>query len=79
MTGSRKKARRRAACPDVDRLNWQDEMHGHCRRLNTLAEVLGVAGPALEPPVIEGIGDLLGREIRAIEALLEKVWPEGAR
>ena len=54
-------------------------MHGHCRRLNTLAEVLGVAGPALEPPVIEGIGDLLGREIRAIEALLEKVWPEGAR
>jgi hypothetical protein len=61
------------AKPEPDWLGWQDEMSGHCRRLDTLAEVLNVAGPALEPPVIEGIGDLLGREIKAVKGLLEKL------
>lgn len=73
LTGSRKTRRP----PEVDLLDWQDELTGHCRRLETLAEVLGVACPALEPPVIAGIGDLLGREIKAIRVLLEKL--EGLR
>jgi hypothetical protein len=72
LTGSGKSRQ-----PSLDWLAWQDEMSGHCRRLDTLAEVLGVAGPALEPPVIQGIGDLLGREIRAVKVLLEKL--EAAR
>jgi hypothetical protein len=73
LTGSRKTRRR----PGVDLLDWQDEMTGHCRRLETLAEVLNVACPALEPPVIAGIGDLVGQEIKAIRGLLEKL--EGLR
>jgi len=73
LTGSGESRRQ----PPLDWLAWQDEMNGHCRRLGTLAEVLGVAGPALEPPVIQGIGDLLDREIRAVKVLLEKL--EAAR
>jgi len=73
LTGSRKTRRR----PEVDLLDWQDEMIGHCRRLETLAEVLNVACPALEPPVIAGIGDLVGQEIRAVRMLLKQL--EGMR
>jgi hypothetical protein len=73
LTPSKKKRVRARRQPHPEWLNWQDEMNGHCQRLEALAEVLDVASPVLEPPVIAGVGQLAGREIRAMKALLEKL------
>ena len=73
LTASRKN-RRRPALPDMD---WRDEMNDHCRRLDTLAELLEACGQPLEPEAAEGIGYSVRQEVEAVKTLLAEL--EGRR
>jgi hypothetical protein len=70
LTGSRKKWR--AVCPGVD---WRDDMNNHCRRLDTLAELLEACGQPLEPAAAEGIGYSVRQEVEAMKVLLNQLEP----
>ena len=74
LTPSRK--RRRAARPDVD---WLDAAGDHCFRLDTLAELLAACGQPVEPEVLEGVGHLVRREVKALQTLLHQFEGKEAR
>jgi len=74
LTGSRKKAQRELVADDVD---WRDAMHEHCRRLNTLVELLEACGHPLEPEAVESIGGSVRQELEGMKALLAQ--REGGR
>ncbi|MGA9450124.1 MAG: hypothetical protein WBW41_02140 [Verrucomicrobiia bacterium] len=74
-------ARRQAGLRRLDAL---DEINARCQHAITLAELLeahgsGAGAEPLEAEVVRGVGELILVEVRAIPALLEKVWSEGAR
>jgi hypothetical protein len=74
LTRSRK-TRRRAARPNLDRL---DALNQHCWQLGTLAELLQACGQPLEPATMEGIGHAIHRDVAAMQALLAE-FGKGAR
>ena len=56
-------------------VNWRDAMHGHCRRLDTLAELLEACGQTLEAEAAVGVGGSVRHEVDAMKVLLEQLEP----
>jgi hypothetical protein len=69
----KKKTSKRAVMQtDVE---WRDAMHGHCQRLDTLAELLEACGHSLEAEAAVGIGGSVRHEVDAMKVLLEQLEP----